>query len=87
MNDLKPWLLLEAGVLINLNYVIKVVRIDTVTPTYGICFFHATSGQSGGTASGTQKVTYASAVVADERFAAITTLLSEQETRFADVSA
>jgi len=86
MNGDKPWILVEAGVMINLNYVIKVVRVDRTTPTYGICFFHATAGQSASTPSGTQKVYYASSAIADERFAAIVSLLSQQDVRYADLS-
>lgn len=82
----KPWILVDTGVLINLNYVIKVVRLDTAAPTYGICFFHAGTGGTGGTISGTQKVLYANATDADNKFAEIQAAMTA-EGAFQDLSA
>lgn len=91
MDNSRPWVLVSnvtSGneVLINLNYVIKIVRIDTVAPVYGICFYHASAGESGGVPTGTQKATYASAVLADAAFAAIVQLLQQSDVKYADLT-
>jgi hypothetical protein len=80
-----PWILVDDGVLVNLNYVIKIIRIDTVAPSYGICFFHTSAGISSGNPSGTQKATYTTQAVADEKFNQIVDLMSATDVRFADV--
>jgi hypothetical protein len=67
----KPWLLVEDGVLVNLNFIIKVVRVDTVAPTYGIVFFHSSSGTGS-----SQKVLYVDAETADAKFAQIQALIN-----------
>lgn len=80
----KPWIKI-GGVLINLNYIIKVVRIDTAAPVYGICFFHASAGVSGGNPTGTQKVTFADAATADAKFVEIQQIM-ESHSAITDLS-
>lgn len=66
----KPWILVADGVMINLNFIIKMVRIDTVLPDYSIVFFHSSSGTGA-----SQKVTFVDAATADAKFAEIQAIL------------
>lgn len=76
----KPWILVAPGVMINLNFIIKVVRIDTVIPDYGIVFFHSSSGTGA-----SQKVLYADAATADAKFAEIQAIITANSA-FQDLS-
>lgn len=77
----KPWIKVEDGVLINLNFIIKIVRHTTATPTEGILFLHGSSGTGA-----SQFVGYADATAADAKFAEIQALLDSSSV-FKDVSA
>lgn len=76
----KPWILVGDGILINLNFIIKIVRIDTVAPDYGIVFFHSSSGTGS-----SQKVLYTDAAEADAKFAQIQAIM-EAGAVFQDVT-
>jgi hypothetical protein len=76
----KPWILVATGVMINLNFIIKMVRVDTITPNYGIVFFHSSSGTGA-----SQKVLYVDAATADAKFAEIQAIMDAGAV-FQDVS-
>lgn len=75
----KSWIKLSATVLINLNFIIKIVRISDAAE--GIIVFHSSSGTGA-----SQRVNYASSAIADAKFTEIIALLDSQ-TAYTDISA
>lgn len=74
----KPWILVDDGVMLNLNFIIKFIRKSDAAE--GIIFFHSTAGTAA-----SQRVNYAGATAADAKFAEIQAILAANAV-FQDVS-